>query len=208
MIIPMKSLFPLLCALALSVSKAVAADSGIDPQGYIRDWVMLAPIPLPEGPPAGDLLLRDQVPDEASLKPKDGDKVRIRDRELVWRNVTAKTNYVDINAALESIYDRSAGYLVAYVECSEEIPNVMMSVASNDQGRIYFNGKDIYAFTEARTLMLDGDKGKVTLKQGVNVIVFKIINEQNSWQGAMRLTDLAGKPLKNVRVRRTPTPAP
>jgi hypothetical protein len=30
------------------------------------------------------------------------------------------------------------------------------------------------------------------LKKGVNVIVFKITNEQNSWQGAMRLMDKAG----------------
>ncbi|HAB19968.1 MAG TPA: hypothetical protein DCE44_26500 [Verrucomicrobiales bacterium] len=79
-----------------------------------------------------------------------------------------------------------------------------MVVGSNDQGRIYFNGVDIYAFTEARPLMLDADKGKVTLKPGVNVIVFKIINEQNAWQGAMRLTDKSGKPLQNLKVRSSP----
>ena len=58
--------------------------------------------------------------------------------------------------------------------------------------------------TEARPLLLDADKGKVTLKQGINVIVFKIINEQNAWQGAMRLTDKAGQPLKGVRIRSSP----
>jgi hypothetical protein len=63
---------------------------------------------------------------------------------------------------------------------------------------------DIYAFTEARPLMLDADKGKVTLKKGVNVMVFKITNEQNSWQGAMRLMDKSGTPLKNVRIKLTP----
>jgi hypothetical protein len=63
---------------------------------------------------------------------------------------------------------------------------------------------DIYAVTEARPLMLDQDKGKVTLKPGVNVIVFKIINENNSWQGAMRLTDRAGQSLKDVRIKLSP----
>ena len=81
---------------------------------------------------------------------------------------------------------------------------MVMAVASNDQGRIYFNGVDIYAVTEARQLMLDADKGRVTLKKGINVIVFKIINEQNSWQGAMRLMDKAGAPLKNVRIKLSP----
>jgi hypothetical protein len=77
-------------------------------------------------------------------------------------------------------------------------------VASNDQGRIYFNGVDIYAFTEARPLMLDADKGRVTLKKGLNVIIFKITNEQNAWQGAMRLMDKSGAPLKNIRIKLTP----
>jgi len=42
--------------------------------------------------------------------------------------------------------------------------------------------------------MLDADKGRVNLKRGVNVVVFKIINEQNAWQGAMRLLDKSGAP--------------
>jgi hypothetical protein len=79
-----------------------------------------------------------------------------------------------------------------------------MAVASNDEGRIYFNGVDIYLFNEPRTLMLDGDKGRVTLKKGVNVVVFKIINEQNSWQGAMRLLDKTGAPLKDLKIKLSP----
>ena len=94
--------------------------------------------------------------------------------------------------------------MVTYIECEKDIPDVMMSVGSNDQGRIYFNGTDIYAFTDARPLEIDADKGKVTLKKGLNVIVFKIINETNSWQGSMRLTDLSGAPLKGLKIRLAP----
>ena len=100
--------------------------------------------------------------------------------------------------------DHAAGYMVTYIECDKEMPDVTMAVASNDQGRIYFNGVDIYAFTEARPLMLDADKGRVTLKKGVNVIVFKIINEQNSWQGAMRFLDKAGAPVKDLKIKLSP----
>jgi hypothetical protein len=77
-------------------------------------------------------------------------------------------------------------------------------LASNDQGRIYFNGVDVYAYTEARPLMLDANKGRITLKKGTNVLVFKITNEQNSWQAAMRLLDKSGAPLKNVRIKLQP----
>lgn len=204
----MKKLFTILGSVALFGlwnSAAGAADTaGLDPAGYIRHWVMLAPIALPEGPPAGDLLLRDQFKDEASLKPKAGDMIKVNGKELTWKNITAATNFFDFNAILDSLNDRTVGYMVTYVECDQEIPNVMMSVGSNDQGRIYFNGQDIYAVTEARPLEIDADKGKVTLAKGVNVIVFKIINESNAWQGSMRLTDMSGAPLKGLKIKLTP----
>lgn len=190
---------------AVGSSPGMAADTTTpDAQGYIRDWLMLAPIRLPEGGAAGDLLLAEQLKGEAALKPKAGDRVPVQGRELTWKPITAATNFVDFNALLGSQNDRAAGFMVTYVECDDDIPNVIMAVGSNDQGRIYFNGVDIYAFTEARPLVIDADRGKVTLKKGINAIVFKIINEQNSWQGSMRLLDRSGAPLKNIRIRTAP----
>lgn len=188
------------CLLRIGAADALEPDS----DGYIRHWVMLAPIALPEGETCAEALLKEQIPNESALRPKAGDKVKISGIELSWRNVTASTNYFDFNETLKSINDHVAGYMVTYIECEKETPDVILAVASNDQGRIYFNGVDIYAFTEARPLMLDADKGKVTLKKGINVMIFKINNEQNAWQGAMRLMDKSGSPLKNVRIKRTP----
>ena len=204
----MKKLFSTIGSVVLSgllLSNASAADAlGLDSEGYIRNWVMLAPIVLPAGGAASDLILVEQVKDEASLKPKHGDKVTINGKEFTWRNITASTNYFDFNAILKSQNDHVGGFMITYIECDKEVSGVIMAVGSNDQGRIYFNGVDIYASTEARPLMLDQDKGRVTLKKGVNVIVFKIINEQNSWQGAMRLLDKAGAPVKNLKIKLSP----
>ena len=191
--------------LASSFTRAGAADGlRLDSEGYIRDWVMLAPIALPDGETCAEALLKEQIPNESALRPRAGDKIKVSGKELSWRNVTASTNYFDFNESLKSINDHVAGYMVTYIESEKETPEVILAVASNDQGRIYFNGVDIYAFTEARPLMLDADKGKVTLKKGVNVMIFKITNEQNAWQGAMRLMDKSGSPLKNVRIKLTP----
>ncbi len=192
-----------LCAGAMPNTHA-AETSRLDPDGYIRDWVVLAPIALPERGSAAELILREQIRGEANLKPKDGDPITVNGKQLTWKHVTTPTNHFDFNATLKTINDHCAGYMVTYVECDQDIPDVTMAVGSNDQGRIYFNGVDIYAVTEARQLVLDGDKGRVTLKAGVNVILFKVINEQNSWQAAMRLTDKSGAPLKNVRIRLAP----
>ena len=191
--------------LGLFMSKAAAADAlRPDSEGYIRHWVMLAPVALRDGETCAEALLKEQIKDEAALRPKAGDKVKVAGKELVWQNITASTNYFDFNEVLKSINDHAAGYMVTYIECEAEKPDVIMAVASNDQGRIYFNGVDIYAFTEARPLMLDADKGQVTLKKGVNVMVFKVTNEQNSWQGAMRFLDKAGAPVKNLKIKLTP----
>ena len=175
-----------------------------DSNGYIRDWLMLAPIPLPEGRAGGDLILDDQIKNEGDLQPKADDKITIRGKELTWRPITASTNYFDFNAILNSVNDHTVGYMATYIECDEEMPGVIIAVGSNDEGRIYFNGIDIYASTEARPLALDADKGKVTLKKGVNVIIFKVFNEQNSWQGAMRFLDKSEVPLTNLKIKLSP----
>jgi hypothetical protein len=191
--------------LGVFIATARASDAlKLDSEGYIRDWIMFAPIALPEGESGADAIFRQQIKNEADLRPKAGDTIKIGAKELTWQKVTAATNYFDFNATLKSVNDHAAGYIVTYIECETEKPDVIMAVASNDEGRIYFNGIDIYAFNEPRTLMLDADKGKVTLKKGINVIVFKVINELNSWQAAMRLLDKTGAPLKDVAIKLAP----
>jgi len=198
-------LFGSVAGLGLLLLKTHAADVlRPDPEGYIRHWVMLAPVGLRDAETCAEALLKEQIKDEAAVRPKAGDKVRVGGKDLVWRNITASTNYFDFNEVLKSMNDHSAGYMVTYIECEKETPEVILAVASNDQGRIYFNGVDIYAFTEARPLMLDADKGRITLKKGVNVLVFKVTNEQNSWQGALRLLDKTGTPLKDLKVKLSP----
>lgn len=190
--------------LGLLVLNARAAEAfGPDADGYIRHWVMLAPIALSERESCAEALLKEQIKDEATLRPKAGDKIQIGGKELTWRNITASTNYFDFNAILKSVNDHVAGFMVTYIECDNAMTNLTMTLASNDQGRLYLNGTDIYAFTEARPLELDADKGRVTLKQGINVVVFKVLNEQNSWQGAMRFLDKAGAPVRNIRIKRS-----
>jgi hypothetical protein len=191
--------------LCLVVSNARAADAfKPDAEGYIRRWVMLAPISLPEGETGSEAIFKEQIKGEAALQPRAGDKVKVGGKELTWQNISASTNYFDFTAMVKTLNDREAGYAVTYIESETEQSDVIVAVASNDEGRIYFNGVDIYVFGEPRTLMLDADKGKVTLKKGLNVVVFKIINEQGNWQGAMRLLDKGGAPLKDVKIKLSP----
>jgi len=200
----MKKLFTvaLSCLLLSNVGAAEALQP--DSDGYIRHWLILAPIALAQGDTGAEAVFKEQIKDEATLHPRAGDKLTIGGKELTWKNITATTNYFDFAASVDTLGEKEAGYAVTYVECETEKPDAIMAVATNDQGRIYFNGVDIYIWSEPRGLVLDSEKGRVTLKKGINVIVFKIINEQGNWQGAMRFVDKSGAPLKNLKIKLSP----
>jgi hypothetical protein len=77
---------------------------------------------------------------------------------------------------------------------------------SNDEGKAYLNGKELVKFTETRSLEKDAEDSaeNVTLKKGVNVLVLKVINEENNWQGSVRFLDKAGKPVTDIKIETKP----
>jgi hypothetical protein len=79
-------------------------------------------------------------------------------------------------------------------------------MGSNDQGKVWLNGKLLLKTTEPRGLNQDDDVARnVTLSKGVNVVVFKIFNEGGEdWQGCLRFTDASGKAVTNVLIRLEP----
>jgi hypothetical protein len=44
----------------------------------------------------------------------------------------------------------------------------------------------------------------VTLNKGVNVLVFKVINQENDWQACARFKDKADKPVTAFTVKTAP----
>ena len=57
-----------------------------------------------------------------------------------------------------------------------------LALSTNDQGKAWLNGKQVFKFAETRTLEKDTDAAEVTLTKGQNVLVLKVINEVNNWQ--------------------------
>jgi hypothetical protein len=195
------------CLLLISffaTAIARAADAKPDDEGFIRDWLMLAPASIPESS-GGEEIDKKQIADEGALKPKEGDKQKIGDKELTWKATKAKDYYLDLNEALGSANENVVGYLVAYVVCDKEMPDLTLLMGSNDQGKVYLNGKEVVKNDQGRTIDKDSDKAeKITLNKGVNVIVFKVINELNNWQACLRFADKAGKPVTNYVVKTSP----
>jgi hypothetical protein len=125
---------------------------------------------------------------------------------LTWKKVKATDYFLDLNALLNQQTEKTVGYAVCYIRAEEERNNLQVKMGSNDQGKVYLNGKVLLKTSEPRSLEQDNDVARnVTLNKGVNVVVFKIFNEGGSdWQGCLRFTDASGKPVTNVVIRLEP----
>lgn len=182
-----------------------AAELRPDNQGYIRDWLMLAPIPLGVENEGSLKIDEEQVNDERDLKPKAGDKSRALGKELTWKAVKTPEMSFDINALLNVQLEFAAAYMVTYVVAERDMPGLTLLMGSNDQGKVYLNGRQVVKHTESRSLEIDGSRAdKVSLQKGVNVIVFKVINENNNWEGCLRFVTSDGKPVTDLKVQLTP----
>lgn len=182
--------------LSLTTAAAQGEKSGIDPDGFIQRWLVLAPIPLAADQSGEDALDKEQVKDEAKLKPKAGAKVKVGGKELAWKEHTCKEHAIDFNALLGKETIDSVGYAVSYVVAPGEMKGVKMKLGSDDQVKVYLNGKEVHKNATARPLEKDEDSAEVTLKKGVNVLVVKVINEKVEWGLCVRFLGKDDKPLK------------
>jgi len=173
-----------------------------DAEGFIRDWLVLAPIAI-EGESGADQIDRDFVNGEATVKPKAGDKITVGGQALTWTAHKSADYFIDFLAAFgKTRGEYVAGYAVTYIVADEDM-KVTLALSSNDQGKAWLNGQQVFRFADTRTLEKDSDRSDVTLKKGRNVLLLKVINEVNNWQGCARfLKD--GAPVKNLGISLVP----
>jgi WD40 repeat protein len=177
----------------------------IDAEGFIRRWLILAPIPVEPNKPGAQGLAREQIPNEAKLAPREGDKVRVEGKDLVWRTHQTSDYYIDFVEFLERQVDFSVAYAVCYVIAETEMKDVQLRMGSDDQAKVYLNGQEVLASNVSRILFRDDNVATgLTLRRGVNVLVFKVVNEVRTWHGCVRFADRHGVFLRNLRVTLSP----
>src|SRR5580765_5486728 len=180
----------------------VQEASSPDPEGFIRDWLVLAPIAI-DGESGADQIDKDFVSGEATVTPKAGDAVTVGGQALTWTPHKSADYFIDFLAAFgKTRGEYVAGYAVTYILADEDM-KVTLALSSNDQGKAWLNGQQVFRFADTRTLEEDSDRSDVTLKKGRNVLLLKVINEVNNWQGCARfLKD--GAPVKNLGISLVP----
>jgi hypothetical protein len=184
------------------LAPAAAQTVDTDAEGFIRNWLVLAPIPI-AGESGASEIDRDVLKGEAAIKPRAGDKATVYGTALAWTAHQSSDYFIDFLQSFgKERGEYVAGYAVAYVHAPEDM-KVTLAVSSNDQGKAWLNGKEVFKFADTRVLDKDTDRIDVTLNKGQNVLVLKVINEVNNWQGCARFLQ-GGAPVKNLKVSLVP----
>jgi hypothetical protein len=180
--------------------------------GAIKQWLVLAPLAFDGRDEAAALeaLDQQQLPQEATLRPRAGDRVRIGEVERSWKVAQLEDTMIDFHELLGGPINYSLGYAVCYIDSEVEQAGLVMKVGTGwphgDPVKVYLNEQEIYR-QEWSIRGVGWNAVEVTgveLRAGVNVLVFKIVNLLNDWLGSIWLTDAAGQPVKGIRVTLEP----
>jgi hypothetical protein len=178
----------------------------MDAEGFLRYWLLLGPIPA-EKPLQGSAEIQNApMANEAQLRPRADERVSVRGRDYHWRRYKSPEFLLDFKKAFEGQPgDDSVAYAAVYLNCEEELRDLRLLVGSNDQCKVWVNGAPVLQHLQSRTLERDGSVvAGIHLKKGQNLVVLKVANEKNLWQGCLRFMDRNGTPIRHLQVTSTP----
>jgi hypothetical protein len=180
--------------------------SRMDNEGFLRYWLILAPIPSEKEMAGGAEIVAERLPGEARIRPRAEEKVSVKGKEYVWKKYKTPEFFIDFRKFVEGQRsDDALAYAVTYVLCDEEMRDLKVLAGSNDQCRVYINGQSVLQYEKSRSMERDQSIANgITLKKGENTVVLKVANEKNQWQGCLRFMDKNGTPIRHLQISTTP----
>ena len=178
-------------------------------QGFIQQWLILDPISA-----SGDTqtavqrtVKTEHFANELTMLPKKGDKVDASGRQLTWHAVETDEYNVNLYYFASEIgtnCNNALFWVVAYINCPEEVKDARLAVGTNSASVWWVNGKEVVGIYGNRcTVIDDGVSKRLTLKKGMNVIRGGIINASGAADFCARILDSEGKPLKGYTISLT-----
>jgi hypothetical protein len=125
-------------------------------------------------------------------------------QELYWREHRSPQAMLDFNAVLGGVTNWSVAYAVCYLESERARDGLWLQVGSDDQAKVYLNGQEVCQCRLHGPLEGLDTAGPVALRQGTNVLVFKVVNASGAWEGCVRLVDDDDLPAQGIQVKLAP----
>lgn len=189
-----------------SLRRATSTQNAPNGLGFIQRWLVLEPIPANglTDKVVRETVLKENFPNQLTLVPRDGDKVKVGDAELTWHAVETKEYNVNLFHFARALGKPTSNILtwgVTVVDCPEAMPNVRLAIGSNAASIWWVNGQEVIGiYGDRQTVIDDGVSKRLTLKKGANVIRCAVVNGGGATDFCARFLDEDGKPIKGYTV--------
>lgn len=192
-------------------SPATTNTMSPDSEGFIQRWLLLEPIDKPNRSNTvfTDSYIREAFateyfPNQFTVLPKDGDKVKVGKQKLTWHALDSKLFNVKLFHFASGLKKQVYGVLfwaVTVIECPEDMENIRMSVGSNSASMWWLNGEEAVILSGDRRMVKDDCLSRrLTLKKGKNIIRGAIINGPGMSDFCVRFLNENGTPVNNITI--------
>ena len=173
----------------LILPEPTALHSVVDSEGFIRNWLLLGPIPWEND---GNRLISDQfsVTDpDLLLPPQEQETRELLPSEGEYGSGLAKTRrwilHVDSDGDIDfaSLYGQIKGVGYAFTSVKSPLEQeVTLQLGSGDGIAVWLNGKLAHLNNVGRGREIDQDAvPKLTLQKGWNSLLIKVENQNGDW---------------------------
>ena len=196
-------------SLAHFFTSVKASPKTPDREGFLQRWLLLEPINKPNRSNTvfTDSYIRnafntEYFPNQFTVVPRDGDKVKVGNQELTWHALDAIPFNVKLFRFAWGLNKQIYGVLfwaVTVVNSPREMKNVRLAVGSNSASMWWLNGEEAVILSGDRRMVMDDCVSKrLTLKKGRNIIRGAVINGPGMSDFCVRFIDETGKPIKDI----------
>jgi hypothetical protein len=198
-------------SIAPFFTPATTSKKAPDAEGFIQRWLLLEPInkSIRSNLVFTNSYLKAQFdtayfPNQFTVVPKDREKVKVGEQELVWHALESPAFNVKLFRFAYGLKKHTYAVLfwaVTVVNSPREIRNVRLAVGSNGGSTWWLNGKEVVTLDGDRRMVMDDCVStRLTLNKGKNIIRGAVINGPGLSDFCVRLLDEKGEPVKDLTI--------
>jgi hypothetical protein len=192
--------------LAATLMRPATLTKAPDEEGFIRRWLLLEPIGVNglTDSVVQATVKREYFPNQFTVLPHDGDKVKVEGSDFTWHAVDTKLYNVNLYHFAYALGKPTSNVLfwaISVVDCPNELKDVRLAIGSNAASVWWVNGKEVIGiYGDRQTVIDDGVSKRLTLKKGLNVVRCAVVNGGGATDFCARFLDKDDMPVKNFTV--------